>query len=206
MTGNQIETVPRESFQAAENTKDETSVTLSFGGVDFCLAPAELMGTQTFHNDEPLFSITRTGKGMKIQLTNFSGTLSVSSSPPKLQQTSQEITFPHSSQSIVEEDGLQVNQNQNRGSNPSSPFRASQVSYQGHRASATPSPPKSPNANHDPQLKEMVSSMPALTVPSFTFFPRNMTPKVSWPFSNRIFETVKLRIFPQPIIFLPCQR
>jgi len=65
-----------------EDANNEASVTLSFGGVEFCLSPSVItsmnMGSST--DDPPLFSISKKPHGMQIQMSNFSGTLFVSSS------------------------------------------------------------------------------------------------------------------------------
>jgi len=167
--------------QQERTLPDEASVTLSFGGVNFCLSPSEMMGNnhEKSLDGTSLFSISRSGKGMKIQLNNFSGTLLVSSAKDvHIMSTQQDVQTPPSTDS----NDFSANTNHNNTVQEEEDEKLlrekSQMSQP--QRSATPSPPK---PDRDRDLKEMVNSMPVLPVPTFNPYltiPDRATPKVSF--------------------------
>ena len=131
-----------------EGNKNDTSVTLSFGGVNFCLSPSDVacpnMG-KSICDEAPLFSIAKKANGIQVNMSNFSGTLFVfSNNEERLQNAIEDV--------VDKEKRLE-----------SDPFTYSQKSITSRYTSATPSPPGSP---HDKKLQQMVDAMPAMIVPT----------------------------------------
>lgn len=160
------------SSSTSTHEEEDASVTLTFNGVQFRLTPSEC--NDSANGEEAVFSISRKSNGIKFNMTNFSGTLFVSSAssssqlPQPQRQPSMNVNHGHLHSPLTTQNTFQEEENYNL---------SSQRSQMSRHASLTPSPPKSPDKEEteDP-------NMPTLSVPSLmnTYFSNGNSPRVSF--------------------------
>lgn len=170
-------TQPIENHTKKPKLSEPTRVTLSFGGVDFCLSPSDsiLNGDEGGENGQPLFSISKSKEGMKIYLSKFSGSLTVSSALPSVETTSPE-TNRYPQRNTIDEDveigervsDVKDNVCDNLGNEECGRIDDPSLGLSQLSRNATPSPPSSPEKNEEhkcDEYEEMMNSLPPLNVP-----------------------------------------